>query len=158
MSLCLIHIYSLWFRPSLNNINMYFLFFRPSVVLQSSTCSSFAEQAKYGEAAGRAWSRHWEEGQGEDAALTGVNTYLCYVLLSLDPLWFYFYTFFSFVKPLCCVLIVRSMRAVHWILPLRSQRDSPVCSLCWTWAPMWMQAIKMVNLNLNIYILYIYWY
>lgn len=41
------------------------------------------------------------------------------------------------------------MRAVLWILPVRSLRGSPACSPCWNWVLMQMQGINMVNLQPN---------
>lgn len=39
------------------------------------------------------------------------------------------------------------MRAVLWTLPVRSQKDCPVCSPCWTWVLTWMQETNMVSFH-----------
>lgn len=68
-----------------------------------------------------------------------------------------FFPFFSIPSPFSsfcvntayCMLLCRSMRAVHWILPVRNQRGFPVCSPYWTWVLMWMQGINMVKISLT---------
>lgn len=42
-------------------------------------------------------------------------------------------------------LLARFMRAVLWIWPVKSQNDSPACSLCWIWGPMSTQGTNTVS-------------
>lgn len=52
-----------------------FLFSRPCIILQSSTYSSFEEQAKHGASAGRTRSRHSKERPGEATFFLNVCSY-----------------------------------------------------------------------------------
>lgn len=61
----------------------------------------------------------------------------------------FFFLFFFISRWILCKLcyFCRFMRAVPWTLPVRSQRDCPACSPCWTWVLVWMQGINMVSLR-----------
>lgn len=111
-----------------------FVLSRPGVVLQSSSHRGAEEQAGHGETAAGARSRHREARPGE---LTVTHAFVSMPGGCLSCVLFIIW-----------MLLRRSMRAVLWILPARSQRGCPVWGPSWKWVLMWIKVTDVVNLDI----------